>query len=311
MNHLDQIHIRNFRLFDSLDIEHVGQVNLITGKNNCGKTTLLEALNILVVHEYARFSTGVSLIDVLRNRGDWNHNDPQKSLIKLFHESTSNYLLSVNEFKVSIDLENPLNFIINQQEIPSYIGHNATMQSTLFLKANFELDGSAANNWSLIRLTPKEDEVVRILKIIENRIEQVDVDTAQKSAFVKLSGIANPVPLKNFGEGMNRLLTIALGLVNAENSLLLIDEIDLGLHHSVQTKLWEIVFSTAKRLNVQVFATTHSKDCVKAFSEVSEKFEGMANYLRLEKNRNGEGFRAVNYDAEMLETAVYHEMETR
>ncbi|TAH07269.1 MAG: ATP-binding protein, partial [Runella slithyformis] len=63
-------------------------------------------------------------------------------------------------------------------------------------------------------------------------------------------------------------LAIILAMVNCQNGYLLIDEFDNGLHVSVQKQLWEIVFELANRLNIQVFATTHSYDCIDAFSEV-------------------------------------------
>ncbi len=180
-------------------------------------------------------------------------------------------------------------------------------ENAVHIPASFEFDN--LNLWSKVDLTSKQDEVEEVLQIIEPRLVRLSI--ANKIPRVRLKNEEAPRPLKNFGEGMNRLLTIALGLVNAENKILLIDEIDLGLHHSIQDKLWEIVFSTAKKLNVQVFATTHSRDCVEAFSTVSQNYGDMGNYFRLQKNRDSDGFRAVNYDAEMLESAVEQEMETR
>lgn len=43
---LDTLEIRNFRAFEHMRIEQLGRVNLITGKNNVGKTCLLEALQL-------------------------------------------------------------------------------------------------------------------------------------------------------------------------------------------------------------------------------------------------------------------------
>lgn len=43
---LDSLYIKNFRVFKQLEIEKLGQVNLIVGKNNSGKSCLLEALYI-------------------------------------------------------------------------------------------------------------------------------------------------------------------------------------------------------------------------------------------------------------------------
>jgi AAA15 family ATPase/GTPase len=82
---------------------------------------------------------------------------------------------------------------------------------------------------------------------------------------IKLSEIPGVLPLKSMGDGINRILTIILALVNAENGFLLIDEFENGLHYSVQEQLWKIIFSLSKKLNVQVFVTTHSNDCISGF----------------------------------------------
>jgi predicted ATP-dependent endonuclease of OLD family len=69
------------------------------------------------------------------------------------------------------------------------------------------------------------------------------------------------------GDGMRRILGIASSAVTAENSILLVDEIDTGLHYQTQTNLWRLIVDISQRLNVQVFATTHSWDCIAAFQE--------------------------------------------
>ena len=68
---------------------------------------------------------------------------------------------------------------------------------------------------------------------------------------------------------MNRLFGLALALVNARGGLLLINEFENGLHHSVQTDVWRMIFRLAERLAVQVFATTHSRDSVRSFQEAA------------------------------------------
>ena len=122
------------------------------------------------------------------------------------------------------------------------------------------------------------------------------------------------IPLKHLGDGINRIFTIALALVNAKNKILLIDEIDLGLHHSVQKKLWEIIFKFSKELNVQVFATTHSQDCVEAFTNVlNEKDnENEGQYIRLQRNRLDESvIEPIYYDAQKLKNSINYHLETR
>ena len=70
------------------------------------------------------------------------------------------------------------------------------------------------------------------------------------------------------GDGINRILTIILSMVNVENGYFFIDEFENGLHYSVQKDLWKMIFYLAEKLNIQVFATTHSSDCINAFQEV-------------------------------------------
>jgi predicted ATP-dependent endonuclease of OLD family len=82
-----------------------------------------------------------------------------------------------------------------------------------------------------------------------------------------MRGQRDPIPLGSMGDGMRRILTLAMCAVNVENGFLLIDEIDTGLYYEVQADMWRLILETAQRLDVQVFATTHSWDCVSAFQE--------------------------------------------
>ncbi len=113
------------------------------------------------------------------------------------------------------------------------------------------------------------------------------------------------------GDGMNRILTIILALVNATDSYLLIDEFENGLHYTVQEDLWKMIFKLAKELNVQVFATTHSDDCIHAFESVlnSEGNQKEGQYLRLD-NINGQIIPTL-YSEKELDTAADQRIEVR
>ena len=106
-------------------------------------------------------------------------------------------------------------------------------------------------------------------------------------------------------------MTIILALVNSENGFLLIDEFENGLHHSVQEKLWEIIFNLANRLNVQVFATTHSDDCIAGFENILNGSQDNCDgkLIRLD-NRNGK-IKHVEYTREELSIAMSNDIETR
>ena len=165
--------------------------------------------------------------------------------------------------------------------------------------------------WKRISLTPKEDDVVQIMKVIDSRIIKVRVD--DKKTKVLLKGYDEPIPLKNLGDGANRLFSIALVLANCKDKIFLIDEFEVGLHHSVQDQLWDIIFKYAKEWNIQVFATTHSRDTVKSFTSIAQKeeYKDMANYFRLQKLRNSEDIVAVHYNEQNLKTAIEQDIETR
>ena len=94
-----------------------------------------------------------------------------------------------------------------------------------------------------------------------------------------------PVPLCSFGDGVNRLFGIALALVTAKDGLLLIDEVENGLHHSVQYEVWKMIFALAQKLNVQVLATSHSWDTIEAFQKAASETPEDGVLVRLLRKR--------------------------
>lgn len=108
---------------------------------------------------------------------------------------------------------------------------------------------------------------------------------------------------------MQRMLGIALALVNAENGILLIDEIENGLHYSVQTDIWRLIFQIAQRLNVQVFATSHSWDCITSFQQAAQEDKQEGVLVRLE-NKKGEVVATV-FNENKLAIATREQIEIR
>lgn len=329
---LDSLHIKNYKLFQDLEIYKLGQVNLITGKNNTGKTILLEALRV-----WASEGDASVVNNIIWKRGDWDEGNNLKAYSSLFSafEIYSNQEIQISTITISPKfIENKkylnrLNVYKNDKKILKVV-HQGKEQYTyenvnvinidlgnkeypqdkaIFVPASIEFDNKKL--WSNIDLTDKKDNVIQILQIIEPSI--IDIGIIDNIARVRTKNSKIPVPLKNFGEGLNRLLTIAMALVSAEDNLLLIDEIDTGLHYSVQKQLWEIIFEFAKKLNIQVFVTTHSEDCIKTFYSVSirKEFEGMGQYLRLGRKRGSDDIGVVEYELEELEIALESNIETR
>jgi AAA15 family ATPase/GTPase len=169
--------------------------------------------------------------------------------------------------------------------------------------------------WKDITLTKLEKEVRQALNIIIPDIEGINViDSTErfrdKTAIVKLSTVTEPIPMRSLGEGLNRVFGIALALVSAQNKILLIDEIESGLHYSVQYELWKLIFEVAHRLNIQVFATTHSWDCVEAFQQAATENESEEGVL-IRLQRKNDTIVPTIFDEKKLTIATREQIEIR
>lgn len=147
--------------------------------------------------------------------------------------------------------------------------------------------------WDAIALRDVEQDIVKALTVISPDIQAISVigggderATRTRTASAKSSRYGSPVPLRTFGDGVNRLFGIMLSLGNAGNGVCLIDEIENGLHYSVQTDILRTIFRLARDLNIQVFATSHSWDCVRAFQEAASESPEDGVLVRLSRKND-------------------------
>lgn len=379
---LESFEIRNFRLFQHLEVKKLNRVNLIVGKNNSGKSTFLEALKL-----YASNASATVLWEIIESRQEswisearpyhqkflWNpvrhlffgHQLPSLEeegivLGEILLDTKIN--LVVAAYRRNLDREDEgltriqMSNISSEEdlsEIELVLIVEDNKKTRRILKIDREIreirrtlknlsgrqesefkyiwqvvstenmpDSKIASLWDLTSLTEMESEVLSALKIIEPRVTGVAFveNRYQKSILyreehlnriplVKLKGIDEPLPLKSMGDGMTRLLHILVSLVNAKDGILLIDEFENGLHWSIQPKVWEIVFYLADRLNVQVFATTHSRDCVEAFDRIWNQNPSLGAFLRLEAKDNR--IKVTEYTPETLTDAIEMDVEVR
>jgi AAA15 family ATPase/GTPase len=123
-------------------------------------------------------------------------------------------------------------------------------------------------------------------------------------------GIGRMVPLPLMGEGIGRVMTMLLAIAECKDGLVLIDEIDNGLHFSVVTEMWQAVASFARKNNTQIISTSHSWECVRA---AHESFADTAHYdFRLHRlESEADGTSMVSYDKETLDAALASGVEVR
>lgn len=195
------------------------------------------------------------------------------------------------------------------------VRNNKGRMPSIFIYAKGITKIQTGQLWDDIALTDLEGDVLFALRLICADVERVSLIAEkniyqQRSPIVKLAGTSIPIPLRSLGEGMSRMFGIILALVNAKDGVLLIDEVDTGLHYSVLPDVWKLIFEVAHRLNVQVFATTHSWDCIQAFQQASDENkeeEGML--IRLEQ-RDGDVY-PVMFNEQKLNIAARELIKVR
>ena len=173
-----------------------------------------------------------------------------------------------------------------------------------------------ARLWDGVVLTEAEDIALETLRlVVGERLERLTVVGGPEAGgggrrvVAKLAAYSVPVPLKRLGDGANRLLAIALALANARGGILLMDEVENGIHYSVQPGLWRMVFKAAEAANVQVIAATHSWDCVVGFARAAVESSADGWLYRLE--RVGDKLDAVGYSQSNLAVAARQRTEVR
>ena len=394
---LDSLQVKGFRAFEDLQIPKLGRVNLITGKNNVGKTCLLEALQV-----YARRGEPNVLQSLLVRRDETYHSNSMKQ------EETAKFLgdvrhvfygrpaldsgachfaigsLTDSNNQVAIYLEPEMSETVDNATLPLPFAESADTRTTvtttvtnhhgsfivpernvqgqvrgtkmpddstrhLYIKTGARtiqvpfvpgcfrprfisglseemlphtfvwtkgLDNALLSYWwDQVTLTAMEDEVIESLQMLVPTIRRVNFVSAREGnperiAVVRVTTRDFPIPMKSLGEGINRMFGLVLALVSASNGLLMVDEIETGFHYSVQAKMWSLVFKVARQLNVQVFATTHSKDCIDAFEEAAREDDQAEGVLIRLQERAGK-VSAVSFDEHRLEIATREHIEVR
>jgi AAA15 family ATPase/GTPase len=170
-----------------------------------------------------------------------------------------------------------------------------------------------AETWDKITLTSDEQIVIDAINLIKNvSIEKLNFRSNtynnKRIPIVKLANSHTPIPLKNLGEGIARILQLILSLLQVKGGFLLIDEFENGLHYSIQPKVWDLLFKLSDELNIQIFATSHSKDTIESFSKVWSDFEKEGSFYRLSLK---EGVKAISYDCEEIREALDVDIDVR
>lgn len=355
------LEISNLRCLRNLRIEQLSLVNLITGINNVGKTSLLEGLFL----HMGRINPTLALL-VDRFRGidvlsevpgsrwrtlfwQFRETDPirivsknskgtQRSLGITLRPSSSAILeekaaKGETELLGSLGQDIVFTYKEGDKKPVSVVGTPLVIkeQNTLQLRLKMQpppppppfpgIFISSAHQggieedtqrFSDLRKKLHDKFILDALKVIEPRLEKLEILSHQGISMLHgyLKGYDEPVPSPLLGDGVKRVMSLLLAIGSSRNGVVLVDEVENGIHHSLMPSVWGAIAEGASLFNAQVFATTHSAECVYA---AHEAFKARESYdFKLHRLDRVDGVvKAVTYDQESLEGALSIPLEVR
>ncbi len=152
-----------------------------------------------------------------------------------------------------------------RSQVPGRV--NSVFMASLH-RENLQSDAEA---FGALQLEGRESEVLSIFQTIEPRLQSLTLIPMKNTTVVHANiGTGRPIAVRLLGEGFSRLFSIAVGMERARGGMMLIDEVENGLHYSVMKEVFSNLYDIATRFDVQVFATTHSAECIYPPSRVQK-----------------------------------------
>lgn len=330
-NHLTYFKVENFKKFESLEVNDIGQFNLIVGDNNVGKSCLLEALlvdedvNICIenihntlckrnIHIHPENINSKNPTFPKENYFEFVKKTKQKSLNFEWKTKKEEFIYSFEDKTVEelneVDFEKELNHNYNVGRplfwLKIYVNKVFTELQFMYLddfqtklKHDYQpyITKNAGFNYDInkyyaeeIGLGQNEGLKIRSLNDLTTKVKSLSYDEHKKfiknlSLFfddiedisiknyferdmlsLKLKRYEDFVPVTYFGDGTNEYIRYLLELLKCKGKRIMIDEIDTGIHYSKLKDFWRNILRMCLELDVQLFATTHSKECIDAYS---------------------------------------------
>lgn len=346
MRIFNNIDIDNFRGLSHLEIKDFGDVNLFLGKNNIGKSTILEAIFLLTgmsnpenpqrinsIRDHLQPSSLETIKYLFHNMNTDNlptfsadlnngtHRELVMSVIRQKNINTdslmSNFSNSFNGIELSFCVRNGetksyqnIRFV-GKDGIENRIDNNYTEKLTgLYLPADM-YDQSINNNIANIIKNRKKDSLVNLLREFDNNIYTIEY--LPEGIFIGYNNIKGLMPISMLGDGLRRYLCIISAIANEDNNIILLDEIDNGVHYSSYNTLWRNIFVLAKKYDKQLFVTTHSKEVLHSLYDTlngENSLRDLASIYTIEQTNKGEN-KSYRFGFGGLEQAIENNIEIR
>ncbi|MBF0537097.1 MAG: ATP-binding protein [Nitrospirae bacterium] len=352
---LNNITIDNFRAIKHIEIDDFRRINLFVGKNNCGKTSILEGLYLLAAptkpdilldmiwqRELHKVSDNLSFflhnLDITTNieiRGEVLSLSELRNLIIIpktsikFFEQNNDYPEVSNAlvgFVFDYRMEKEQKYYNTESYIYKndkgiIVKHADTVADPIdkgkfyvrFFASNSDLN-SMVGAFDRIQVRKLTGRLIKVLKKIEPSIESlVNVGNVIYCDV----GLNKLIPLGVMGDGVIRIFSIVAMIVDSRGEkgaggIALIDEIEKGLHYSALRDLWDAVYEIAKEFDVQVFATTHSMECIQALAESYSARNTEDDEIRMYRIERENGiFDVIDYNNNLIMASLDSNWEMR
>ena len=368
---LDSLVLSGYRRFQSYELNGLKRANLLVGKNSCGKTSILEAVELLVSGgssstfkrvadwrgERVRHFEEVTQDPFVRIRGTsvvprielahffWGNKCEAGATFRLSSQGSEHRQLYVEvrpigeflgpEWSGSFEYrlrEGGPGAVFGLKIDPGDgrektvlpVGEDGTLLDDLYRQSTTDVpnvpilfltpDGcnptAMSGEWDKLQAEGREAEVVESVRPLMPDIGSIHFRASHDGILIGPVDGGPRFPIGTYGDGMRRLLAIVLAFVGSKDGVLLIDEIDTGFHWTIMEDMWQLVVEAAGRSNVQVFATTHSYDCVRALGSLAESHPDLAEQVSIQKVHPSLR-QAVSFHDDQIKTAVEQGIEVR
>jgi hypothetical protein len=359
---LRDLTVEGYRGIRYLQLPELGRVNLFVGKNNAGKSSLLEAIRLgleerpgpiaALIYEAVREHTDFhTRPQVLSKEGALDADEIQGVVAAVeslffggFEEPPTHPIhVSENTFGRSVKIFGPrshgvdldlfgeedgffgpqsrlftINTSVETRHVPLrlFIGRVPVRfrdrGDTLHIPAEGLGMREARELWDRLAVSGESRLVEDAMRMIWPTFEGAlsAGENGRRSVFIKQRGALRAVPLQSLGDGVQRVFSIAVALALSAGGALTVDEVENGLHHTAQLEVWNSMFLLAEKLNVQIFATTHSWEAVVAFQEVANRSPSRGMLYRLEREDDGRIY-TERYTEKDVAVATEHQVEVR
>jgi len=314
-NFINDIEIVDYKCFKNFKVSGFKKVNLIGGQNNIGKTTFMEACFLCSSEFYGDIYN--KLIEIKTHRNLINNvlsrNERQKDIQNLILDNQNLEILCNNE-KTSIKFENniyninvtsksskQLDYITLYNSLEQNIPYSFMGFSLSYISSFSDFNDMYNRGISQLKLDNKLDNVNEYLNKMFNISK---IDTINDEPYIMVD---KWVKLSETGQGIKTFINIIFSISILENRTLYIDEIENGIHYSLFDDLWEIVLKLSNYRNIQLFATTHSKECIESYNRVSKKISNVDTiYFEMGKNKKTKQKFIRSLDNEQLNYELTH-----